>query len=194
MVSDPYVYPGTGTLKNYMGIRDASHLSVVEAELSHLALVRIGANGISGNYDLAHLREFHRQIFATIYPWAGEIRTVDIGKTGLFAHHAHIAAYLDDRFRELRAENHLRQLGRTDFVERLAHYFGELNAVHPFREGNGRTQRAFFAQLARDAGWRVAWEHLDAERNIAASIASLNGDNRELQAMLDELVVALPDS
>jgi cell filamentation protein len=189
MVSDPYVYPGTDTLKNYMGIRDASHLSDVEAELTHLALVRITAKGIPGAYDLAHLCEFHRQIFSRIYPWAGRIRTVDIGKTGLFAHAPHIAPYLDDRFWELRMENYLRGLNRNDFVERLAHYLGEVNAVHPFREGNGRTQRAFFGQLARDAGWRVAWEHLDTDRNIAASIASLSGDNAELQAMLDELIV-----
>lgn len=63
-----------------------------------------------------------------------------------------------------------------------------MNAAHPFREGNGRTQRAFFGQLARDAGHRVAWERLDPVRNVEASIASHNGDDEPLRKLLDELV------
>ena len=74
------------------------------------------------------------------------------------------------------------------FTERLTYYLGEVNAVHPFREGNGRTQRAFFEQLADDAGFTLAWQHLDADRNIAASAAIMRGDTAPMRKMLDELV------
>ena len=90
-------------------------------------------------------------------------------------------------FRALRGENFLRDLGREAFVARLAYYLGEINAVHPFREGNGRTQRAFFEQLARDAGHTIAWQHLDATWNIEASAAIMRGDAEPMRKMLDQL-------
>lgn len=188
MAIDPYVYPGTETLKNHMGIRNADALAVVEAEVTSRSLARVTATGVPGSYDLAHLRTFHREIFSKVYPWAGEIRTIDIAKTGLFGHAPHIESYLTEQFGKLSGENHLRQLSRERFTERLAHYLGEVNAAHPFRDGNGRTQRAFFGQLARDAGYRIAWEGLDPERNVEASIASHNGDDTKLRDMLSDLI------
>jgi fido (protein-threonine AMPylation protein) len=82
----------------------------------------------------------------------------------------------------------LRGLPRDAFTERLTYYLGEVNAVHPFREGNGRAQRAFFEQLASDAGYILDWQHLDAARNIAASAAIMRGDPAPMRKMLDELV------
>jgi cell filamentation protein len=82
----------------------------------------------------------------------------------------------------------LRSLERDAFIDRLTYYLGEVNAIHPFREGNGRTQRAFFEQLACDAGFTLAWQHLDAARNIATSAAIMSGDPTPMRKMLDELV------
>jgi len=90
--------------------------------------------------------------------------------------------------RQLRHENFLRSLEREAFIDRLTYYLGEINAIHPFREGNGRTQRAFFEQLARDAGFTLAWQNLDAARNVAASAAIMSGDAAPMREMLDGLV------
>ena len=68
-------------------------------------------------------------------------------------------------------------------------YLGEVNAVRPFREGNGRAQRAFFEQLAGEAGFILDWQRLDADRNIAASAAIMGGDPTLMRKMLDELVL-----
>jgi cell filamentation protein, protein adenylyltransferase len=76
----------------------------------------------------------------------------------------------------------------SPFLDRLTFYLGEVNAVHPFREGNGRAQRAFFEQLARDAGFTLDWQHLDADRNIEASAAIMRGDAEPMRKMLDPLV------
>ena len=91
-------------------------------------------------------------------------------------------------FRELHDEDCLRGLRRDAFAGRLACYLGEVNALHPFREGNGRAQRAFFAQLARSAGFTLAWQHLDAARNVEASAAIMRGDPEPMRKMLDALV------
>ena len=91
-------------------------------------------------------------------------------------------------FRELHDEDCLRGLSRDAFAGRLAYYLGEVNALHPFREGNGRAQRAFFAQLARSTGFTLAWQHLDAARNVEASAAIMRGDPEAMRKMLDALV------
>jgi cell filamentation protein len=77
---------------------------------------------------------------------------------------------------------------RDAFVERLAFYLGEVNALHPFREGNGRAQRAFFERLARDAGFTLAWQHLDATWNVETSAAIMRGDPQPMREMLDHLI------
>jgi cell filamentation protein len=186
--ADPYVYPGTETLRNNLGIRDPGRLAVVEASITAVALTRLGQRRLDGLYDLGHLKAFHRAVFADIYPWAGEIRTVRIAKSALFALPEHIEPYLTGQLSRLAGENHLRNLRRDLFIERLTHYLAEVNAVHPFREGNGRTQRAFFGQVARDAGYEIRWDRLGPARNIEASVASLDGDNSKLHSLLRDLV------
>ena len=189
MPTDPYVYPGTTCLRNRLGIRNPDALARLEANQTAIILARLERERLVGRYDLVHLRAFHRRIFGDLYAWAGELRVVPIAKDrSLFALPEQIEPYLSRVFSELASEQRLRGLARAELVDRVTHYHAELNAVHPFREGNGRTQRACLGQLAHDAGHQIAWERLDAERNVEASRASVQGDNRLLRAMLDELV------
>lgn len=87
---------------------------------------------------------------------------------------------------------HLRGLSRDQFAQRLTHYYAEINAVHPFREGNGRAQRAFLRQLALDAGHTLAWEHLEAQLLVDASQRSFHGDNHLMRDLIEK-VLDLPD-
>ena len=130
----------------------------------------------------------HLQIFGDIYDWAGQLRTVAIAKRSWFCLPQYIESSAAETFRALHGESLLRGLPRDVFTERLTYYLGEVNAIHPFREGNGRAQRAFFTQLASDAGFVLDWQHLDAGRNIAASAAIMRGDPTPMRKMLDELV------
>lgn len=188
MIDDPYLDAASGVLRNRLGITDLEQLGRVEAGLSAAALADLGMRSLPGGYDLAHLRAFHRETFGDLYPWAGEIRVVAIAKSDMFCLPQHIEGYAAKVFEALAGDRYLRGLARDEFVDRLTHYFAEVNALHPFREGNGRTQRAFFGQLARESGWRLDWSDLDADANVAASMASLRGDNRPLRHLLDALV------
>lgn len=185
---DPYVDPDSGLLRNLPGITDAARLRQAEADLSLAALLDLSTRVLRGGYDLPHLQAFHREIFGDLYPWAGEIRTVAIAKTDLFCLPQHIESYANTVLNGLADERYLRGLPRERFVDRCTHYYAEVNAIHPFREGNGRTQRAFFRQLTREAGWPVDWSRLDAQSNATASIASLRGDNQPLRALLSRLI------
>lgn len=185
MTLDPYVDPESGVLRNRLGISDFERLREAEAGLTLAALADLGTRTLPGGYDLAHLRLFHREVFGDLYPWAGEIRVVGIAKSDPFCLPQHIETYSSDLFAALAKERHLRSLPRDEFLDRLTHYYAEVNAIHPFREGNGRAQRAFFHQLGREAGWPIDWSDLHPERNVAASMASLRGDNGLLRALLD---------
>jgi cell filamentation protein len=189
MADDPYVYPGTDVLRNRLDIRDAADLAEREAALSAIRIAQLERRFIPGDYDLAHLQATHRFIFGDVYPWAGELRTVRISKGGdLFALPEHIEPYLRRLFVDLSREGLLRGLGRDRFVERLAHYYAELNAVHPFREGSGRAQRAFLGRIAKTAGHPIAWARLDAERNVHAAHKSHHGGDSALRGMLRDLL------
>jgi cell filamentation protein len=185
---DPYVDPGSGVLRNRLGITDPGELAAVEAALTASRLVDLERRRMAGAYDLAHLQAFHRYIFGDVYDWAGELRTVAIAKGGLFCLPQHLVSSGVKVFGKLADADRLRGLPRERFVARLAEFLADVNALHPFREGNGRAQRVFVSQLAHDAGHHVNWVRMDPEQNTITSAASLHGDLGPLQAMLDELI------
>ena len=187
MPEDPYSDPVTGVLYNKLGLGTAAGLEAAEREITHAALILLDESPVSPSYDLPHLQEIHTRIFGDIYEWAGQIRTVAIAKGAMFCLPQYIDSSAAVIFGELHDEDCLRGLRRDAFVGRLAHYLGEVNALHPFREGNGRAQRAFFGQLARDAGFTLAWQHLDPARNVEASAAIMRGDPEPMREMLDAL-------
>jgi len=172
----PVPRPRDVVLRNLLGITDPAELELAEAEITQLAMARLELRTVPGLYDLKHLCGFHREIFGVIYPWAGEVRTVGIAKRDLFCLPQFIEGYADDIARSLAAENWLCGLEFSVFVARTVHYFGELNALHPFREGNGRTLRAFLGQLARDAGYTIHWDRLDCDANVHASVEHMRGN------------------
>ncbi|MFI9105823.1 Fic/DOC family protein [Streptomyces fildesensis] len=186
-MSDPYVMPN-GVLRNNLGITDQTLLDQAEADITRARLIALAADPPTGGYDLEHLCRLHRTIFGDIYPWAGELRTVDIAKHTPFCPVMHLRSYADEVFGRLRSADHLRGLSRTDFLRQLAELYGDINALHPFREGNGRAQRAFLGQLCAAAGHPVSWAAMDPVRNQDASIKSFLGDGEPLEAMLAELV------
>jgi cell filamentation protein len=188
MSKDPYTDPVTGMLRNKLGLSTPEGLATAEREITHAALIFLKETPVSPSYDLLHLCAVHRRIFGDIYDWAGQIRTVAIAKGSWFCLPQYIESSAAEIFRELHGENLLRGLSRDVFTERLTYYLGELNAIHPFREGNGRAQRAFFDQLASDAGLILDWQRLDADRNVTASAAIMRGDPTLMRKMLDELV------
>jgi cell filamentation protein len=185
---DPYLNRETGILRNLLGIAGAQEFERVEADITAARAVALQYRRLDGDYRALHLKAFHRYLFGGIYAWAGEFRTVDIARSPRFGSWRHVEAYLDDQLAELRSENYLAGLDRVTFTIRFGHYFGEVNAAHPFRDGNGRAQRALFSQLARDAGWGIRWSEVSRAENAQACEASLGGDPGKLQALFLRVV------
>jgi cell filamentation protein len=174
---DPYCYPGTSVLKNRLDLRDQSELDRFEATIS---TQRADEPLPVGRLDTSHYRALHRHLFQDVYEWAGEFRTVRIAKqASMFCYPENIEREMQRLFGELAAEGDFRTLPVDEFASKAAHFLAELNAIHPFREGNGRTQ-VFLTVLARDAGHALDFERLRAPDMMQAMIASFAGDEKPL--------------
>lgn len=187
---DPYLDPSTGLLRNKRGISAAGELAQVEADLAAIRDSELAAAALPGHYDLEHLCEFHRRLFGDLYPWAGQVRTVDLAKGSsrfclVFVLHQFA---IGEVFPKIAAYDYLRGLDHAELVDKLAETLGDVNALHPFREGNGRAQRAFFRQMLGAAGWKIDWSALDPQTNIAASAASISGNLGPLKGALAPLI------
>lgn len=183
--SDPYLDEHSGILKNRFGITDQAELDRVEATFGLVRAYELVENPVAGRFDLAHLQAIHKRLFGDVYEWAGEIRTVDISKGQTrFANFQQIESYAPEITRPLQREQLLRGLNIDTFSERAGHYLGELNVLHPFREGNGRATREFVGQLARGAGYAVDWSGIERSEMIQASIEAYEGSSKRLAGLI----------
>lgn len=185
-VNDPYCYPGTTVLVNKLDLRDQASLDGFEAEIT---AQRAAEPLPSGKLTFAHYRAIHRHLFQDVYAWAGKVRTVRISKGGNpFCYPENIGKQMAALFGGLRRTNYLRKLGADEFAERAAHLLAEINAVHPFREGNGRTQLAFLALLAEQAGHPLMLERMRPDEMLGAMIESFGGSEKPLAQLIRMLV------
>ena len=144
----------------------------------------------AGRASAHHYKAIHHHLFQDVYSWAGKYRKVRLTKgNSTFCYPEHIGREMTRIFSWLRNERHLKHRGADEFVAGAAHFLAELNAVHPFREGNGRTQLTFLALLASTAGHPINLERLDPSSVIEPMISSFNGDERPLARLLASLVV-----
>lgn len=142
-----------------------------------------------GNFDLEHLCAIHQYVFQDVYDWAGQIRTVDISRgNSRFCNMLQIKSYSQNVFKILKAEKYLIGLSTKAIAPRLSHYLSEINAIHPFREGNGRVQRLFISQLAAQAGHQLDYSELEQEEVYKVMYASFAGDEKPLTDLILKII------
>jgi len=181
MADRVYCYPDSEVLMNKLGIRDMNKLHSFERRLTMLRLSELLDKPIVGQFNLEHLQRIHKYIFQDVYEWAGQIRTVDIAKGNMFCNVKFIKPQAEVIFGNLEKENYLTGLEEDVFVKRLAYYFAEINALHPFREGNGRSQREFIRSLALYNGYIISFAKIGTEDMLKASRDSFLCDYREME-------------
>ena len=164
-----YCYPDSHVLKNHFSIRDYHELKDLEAEITLVRQKELLEKPIVGRFTVNHLCRIHRMLFADIYPFAGQFRKEDImkGQTS-FLGHGQISDKLKGLLLELQSENYLHDSEFEVMVKRSAYYLAELNYIHPFREGNGRTIREFMRLLYDKNGYEVDWKAVPEEQLLYA--------------------------
>lgn len=177
-----YCYPGTNVLINKFGYTDFDKLQFAEREYTAIRQLWLEKYPIEGNFDLKHMQAIHKYIFQDVYEWAGKLRTVNISKANtMFANPLYITTEADRIFKELVKDNFLKGLNVEEFSSKLAYYSGEINVLHPFREGNGRTTREYIRCLAQNAGYIIDYKRINNETLFKAYVDSVydcNGLNK----------------
>ena len=194
MHDSAYCYPDSAVLRNKLNLTDDRKLFEAEIELASERLLELHLRPVDGDFDFAHLCEIHRRIFQDLFEWAGMPRTVNIGKGNLFCLVQNIQSFADGIFAGYYRECRAARGSREDFVRALAKHYGDLNALHPFREGNGRAQREFARELCLRCGYAFDLTHTSHREMLDASIRSFNIDNSGLERIFDRAVVPLADS
>ncbi|NOT57743.1 MAG: cell filamentation protein Fic [Deltaproteobacteria bacterium] len=189
---DHYLDADAGVLKNKLGIRDEALLATAEADYVAARSYELAQNPIAGRFDLAHLQAIHRHLFGDVYDWAGALRDVDISKgQSYFAHYRYIESSAAPLFEQLAKENYLAGLDEEAFSERAAYFLGEWNALHPFRDGNGRALREFLGLLAKRNEYFILWTDITQEVMTQAAIAAFRGDPSLLRGLIRAHLIRL---
>lgn len=179
-----YCYKDTNVLKNRFGLRDGKKLRELEADISAIRQNDLLTNPIQGRFTANHLCRIHQYLLGDIYPFAGHFRKEDIMKGSTrFLNHRDIKGKLTKLLAELAEESYLQGLTPDMLIDRSAYYFAELNYIHPFREGNGRSTREFMRQLYALNGYVVNWAATSTEELLDAMEASVY-DTARLKAVL----------
>jgi cell filamentation protein len=185
---DPYVYPDApGVLQNKFELKDAAKLDAVERV--HVAQ-RIKQRAPGGGFDLDHLKAIHKRLFQDVYAWAGKTRTVELAKGG---DQFHLVAYIEIGMADIHRRPHQRKFlersSAESFAREAAQIIGDLNYLHPFREGNGRTQLQYLKQLAKRAGHNIDLTRLQSKQWLDASRAAQPTDYEPMrQAIAGALI------
>jgi len=187
MSDDPYVYTGTSVLRNKLGLTDAASLAAFERQI----IAQRMAEGVpSGVFDLDHLRAIHRHLFQDVYDWAGEIRTAELAKgRHQFMFRQYIERGMADVTRRIVAARIYEDWSLPAFAAEAGRVLRDVNYIHPFREGNGRTQLQFLEQFCQVARRRLDLREIDPEEWLAASRIAHDADydpmGRAIRAALD---------
>ena len=194
-MSDPYLDPHSGILRNKFGLSDQESLDRTEADAVSARSILLQLNPLKGNFDSDHLKGIHAYLFQDVYTWAGNFRTIPLakadyiqgGRVTKFTAPDLIEHELKRVLDRLADDHFLQGLQRREFARKVAAMLSEINRIHPFREGNGRAQRQFVRQLADSLGYKLHFEVVSKERLIQASIQSANGDVAMMERLLDEI-------
>lgn len=185
-IEDPYCYPGTTVLINKLDLREQSDLDAFEAEIT---AQRATEQLPIGELDDRHYRAIHRHLFQDVYAWAGTFRTVRIAKNGsMFCYPEHIDREMHHLFDAFRDADHFRKLRPAKFAQKAAHFLSDLNAIHPFREDNGRTQLVLLTLMSDRAAHPLDLDQMRPSKMLEAMVQSFGGDETELRREIEGLL------
>lgn len=173
-VQSVHCYKGTNVLINKLNIHDGDVLKRAEEEITAVRQMMLLQNPLKGNFTRTHFLNIHKFIFGDIYPFAGKIRREQISKADTMFYPPHmIEIELNKIFEKIKKDNILKEKDEDKLLDSISYIMAELNVVHPFREGNGRTIREFIRLLAQKCGYSINWGNVDKDELLNASIKSV---------------------
>lgn len=186
--SSIYCYENSNVLKNKLNIKDNAILRDLENKITFAGLLELQITELQGDFDKKHFLGLHKFLFGKLYSFAGEIRKENIykGET-MFCSWQYIDEQLENVFKQkIKLEKNLNE-NKESVVNYLVFLMTELNIIHPFREGNGRTIREFIRILAKKYGYETNWQDIEKIELLDAMILSVK-DNNALKICLNKII------
>ena len=182
-------YEGTTCLINKLDIRDEDKLNFVESQITIHKTAELASIKNFGQLDFSHYKAIHKYLFNELYVWAGEIRTVNMSKKGTnFVDANEIESVADACFKRLKDKNYFQNQPFNDFIDDIVDFYCTTNMLHPFREGNGRTQRVFITQLIQFNGYSINFDRIDTDELMMATIQAANGVTDNLKRFFESAI------
>lgn len=185
--TDENCYPGTTVLINKLGITDEKILQETEGFITGTIAAELISKPLKPDFDFSDYKKIHYGLFSELYDWAGTTRTIALSKSATTFTAPEKIDDLGERiFGRLKTLNYFADFPRDEFVTEIADLYNSINMLHPFREGNGRTQRIFFIQLIRYAGYNIDFSEFNSENLMIGSIQAAAGVMDNLIRFFDE--------
>lgn len=186
-----YCYPNSDVLVNKLNVKDDKELYIAERDFVSYRVAMLLESPLKGNFDFEYLKSIHKFLFQDVYEWAGVPRKCNIAKTNLFCLAQYIDNYALEVFDKVVKNDYFIKQNYNDKLLNLASLFADINALHPFREGNGRTQREFIKGLALVNGVTLDFTKVESMEMIIASSESTNGDMEKLHVMFNRIATPI---
>lgn len=186
-----YCYENSDVLINKLNIHDEEMFYKAERFYSGLRQSELISKPLKGKFDFEHLKAIHNYLFQDLFYWAGKVRTVAIAKDNMFCLPQYIDAYAREIFNKLKNDNFYKGYNKNQFIDSITNLLADINALHPFREGNGRTQREFIRYVGILNGYGFDWSKVSENENIIASYESVNGNNAKLKSIIKNIIFKL---
>lgn len=175
-------------LRNKLNIRDYQELEIFERQIVSERLHQ-GLPESALQQNPSGLKELHRHLFQDVYSWAGEYRPYPTARNpnASFSLPDYIETHSEITFKKLAEEKFLKNLSPAKFAERAALYVNEINAIHPFIDGNGRVQRIWLRNTANAAGYLIDFKSQDRKHwNQMSMLGQVTADNPEKGYMAND--------
>lgn len=187
-INSKYTYPGTSVIKNKLNIKDEKKLEEYERQMVAFKLATIRNHKTPEKFDLARLKFIHDYLFCDVYEFAGKFRDENITKDNfMFAQFEYIEENLNDILNKIDVEK-LKEMSFEEKIKKISYYMTELNVLHPFREGNGRTIREFIRQLLNELGLDIDFSKIEYEEIIRVSKFAVIDDTEQIELLKKSVV------
>jgi fido (protein-threonine AMPylation protein) len=185
--STDFTIPGTGILRNRLGITDSAALLKATTDSTVLRLTELHASPIRGGFDSAHLQAVHHHLYQDLYDWAGVLRSIDAHNVPA----SQVEKSLNNVLDRLSRENHLKGLSAEEWAHSASTYLNDLGAIQPFLAGNEITLQEFVAELAWKNNLSLRWA---AATEIAIDNALVQSQQQEQSANLRRIIMLAVDA
>ena len=182
-INSKYTYKGTDVLKNKLGIQDEELLKEYETRMVAFKIATISSAKIPKGYTPERLKFIHKYLFEDIFYFAGEYREENITKGNFrFFQYEYIEENIKRIFKEIDIEQ-MKKMSFNDFIKKVSYIMTELNVLHPFREGNGRTIRELVREICFDCGYVIDWYEINHDDILSASIKAVIDEKEQIKML-----------